>query len=37
LGLLRPGTLKVFGAVGTQIDVRHFVHGVEWTRCRRDL
>jgi len=35
LGLLRPGTLKVFGAAETQIDVKHFVHGAEWTHCRR--
>ena len=37
LGLLRPGTLKVFGAPETRIDVMNFAHGTDWTRCRRTL
>ena len=36
LGLMRPGTLKVLGAAETRIDVKNFVHGVDWTRCRRN-
>jgi len=33
LGLLRPETLKVFGAVETRIGFEHFAHGAEWAHC----
>jgi hypothetical protein len=37
VGLLRPGTLKVFGALETRIDVKNFAHGTDWTHCHHTL
>ena len=34
LGLLRPGTLNVFGTAETRIDFERSAHGAEWTHCR---
>src|ERR1700733_2741192 len=35
LGLLRPGTLNVFGTAVTRVDFERSAHGAEWTHCRR--
>ena len=33
LGLLRPGTLKVFGTAETRINFESSAHGAKWTHC----
>ena len=37
LGLFRPSTLAIIGAHSTQLNMQHFVHGPQWTKCHNDL